>query len=380
MDIPAAAGHVLRRPHRKATPSDDGGLEFCYYTIGQPEGRPRMANSDKALLLLKLPGMAALCLLLFLFPAIPAPQARDSKVCAGCGEKLGTNFIEVDGLHYHAKCFTCDYCKKPIPDSFTRYEGKNYHTSCFEAHIAIRCDACGGIIKGKYISDFWGNAYHPEHEGKEIQCSFCRRFIVGDRLKETVQFQDGRHLCGQCLSTAVFESAEAKSLVADVAKRLSRFGLKIDPRSIEVNLVDKDALRRLAGGTSKDTRGSIDYEVVKTLSGDVKQRITRMYLLYGMPGTEMIGTIAHELTHVWLLQQDERERDEALVEGSCNFSAYLILKEIGTDQARFIIDNMENNPDVAYGKGFRRIRRYAEANGLDGWRSLMKDSSSKESF
>jgi hypothetical protein len=324
--------------------------------------------------------MAALCLLLSLHFSVPPVQAQDDSICTACGEKIGKDFAEIEGQYYHSKCFTCDYCNKPIPDSFTRYEGKNYHTPCFEDQIALRCDVCRGIIKGKYMSNFWGNAYHPEHEGEEIQCSFCRRFIVGKLVEKSIVFQDGRHLCGQCISTAVFEPDEAKSLLMEAAKRLAEFGLKVDPRSIEVNLVNKDAIRRLATGVSQDARGFVDYEVARTISGDVTHRATRMYLLYGMPRTEMIGTIAHELTHVWLFLQDGKDRDKVLAEGSCNFSAYLVLQEIGSDQAKFIIDNMEHNPDAAYGEGFRRIKRYVEANGLHGWRRLLKDPLQETSF
>ncbi|NIO29726.1 MAG: protein DA1 [Candidatus Latescibacteria bacterium] len=329
---------------------------------------------------MRWPVIAVLCLLLFLHPSVPPVQAQDTSACAACGEKLSGDFVEIEGQYYHSNCFTCDYCNKPIPDSFTRYEGKNYHTSCFEDHIALRCDVCGGIIKGKYISNFWGNAYHPEHEGVEVQCSFCRRFIVGKLVEKSIVFQDGRHLCGICTSTAVFESAEAKLLLMEVAERLADFGLKVDPRSIEVNLVGNDALRRLAAGASQDARGFVDYEVARTMSGDVTHRATRMYLLYGMPRTEMIGTIAHELTHVWLFLQEEKDRDNVLAEGSCNFSAYLVLQETGTDQAKFIIDSMQNNPDAAYGEGFRRIKRYVEHNGLGGWLRLMKAPRQKASF
>jgi hypothetical protein len=328
----------------------------------------------------KLHVIAIICFLFFLYQSVPPVQAQDASVCAACGKKLGRDFVEIEEKYYHSKCFTCNYCNKPIPDSFTRYEGKNYHTQCFEAQIAIRCDFCGGIIKGKYISNFWGNAYHPEHEGEEIQCGFCGRFIVGKLVEKSVVFQDGRHHCGECISTAVFESGEAKSLLKEVAEWLDDFGLGVDPKLIEVSLVNKDALRRLAAGESQDARGFVDHEVTRTLSGDVTHQATRMYLLYGIPRTEMIGTIAHELTHVWMFLQSGKERDKALVEGSCNFSAYLILKKIGTDQAMFIIDNMQNNPNAAYGEGFRLIKRYVEANGLDGWRRLMKDSPQKASF
>jgi hypothetical protein len=324
--------------------------------------------------------IATLLLFLILHLLAPPALAQDTPVCAVCGEKVSGDFFGTEGQYYHSKCFLCDYCGKSIPDAFIRYQEKNYHPACFEDHAALRCDVCGGIIKGKYISNFWGNAYHPEHEGKEIQCSFCRRFIVGNLLDETIIFQDGWHLCGECISTAVFESAEAVLLLREVAKQLADFGLTVDPRLIEVNLVNKDALRRLAKGASQDTWGFVNFEVTRNMNGSVTRRSIRMYLLYGMPRTEMIGAIAHELTHVWLFLQAGDDSDKVLAEGSCNYSAYLILQKTENDQAKFIIDNMQNNPDAVYGEGFRRIKRYVEANGLESWRRLMKENPQQASF
>jgi len=303
----------------------------------------------------------------------PAALGQDTPVCAACGEKVSGDFFETEGVYYHAKCFRCDFCGKPIPDSFIRYQGKNYHSSCFENNIALRCDVCGDIITGKYISNFWGNSYHPEHDGKEIQCSFCRRFITGEMIEGTIKFKDGRHLCSHCVPTAVFESEQAKVLMREVAGWLADFGLKVDPRPIEVHLVNKDALRRLASGASKNSQGFVDVEVTQNMSGEIQKQSFRMYLLYGMPRAQMIGTIAHELTHVWQLLNGGQDENEAISEGSCNYSVYLVLQKIGTDQADFMIDNMLNDTGAVYGKGLKQIKRYAEANGLEGWRRLMKE-------
>ena len=51
-------------------------------------------------------------------------EARHSKTCAGCGQKMqpGETFVGACGKHYHRDCFVCAKCKAPLPGTF-REEG-----------------------------------------------------------------------------------------------------------------------------------------------------------------------------------------------------------------------------------------------------------------
>jgi hypothetical protein len=93
-----------------------------------------------------------------------------------------------------------------------------------------------------------------------------------------------------------------------------------------------------------------------------------------MPRVEMIGTLAHELTHVWQFLHGRLRSDRALSEGSCNFASYWVLRQMAPgEESDFIIESMLRDEDKIYGEGFRRVKRYVEQNGISGWLALMTD-------
>jgi hypothetical protein len=301
-----------------------------------------------------------------------AQPSRETPVCAVCGEKISGDYFETHGRFYHPGCFRCSQCGMPITGAYVTYRDKNYHPDCFEKHVALKCDVCGGVIKGRYLVNFWGNAYHPEHKGKILQCDFCNRLIVGPLVQGAVRLPDGRHLCGLCRPSAVTTLDAARRLLADVAGQLKNYGLEVDPGQIELCLIGQDSLRELSLGRSGDTKGFTDYTVKKNLFGRVRSESIKVYLLYGMPEVQMKSTIAHELCHVWQFNRGCLDQDHVLAEGSANFVSYLVLRRDGSQEAEFIIDNMMHDDDPAYGEGFRKVKKYVEENGLGKWRRLLE--------
>jgi hypothetical protein len=97
-----------------------------------------------------------------------------------------------------------------------------------------------------------------------------------------------------------------------------------------------------------------------------------VYLLNGMPRAQMAATAAHELMHVWQFRNSKLRQDPALSEGSCNFASYLVLRRIGGQDADYVIDGMLTDPDSIYGEGFRRVKAFAEKNGMPAWLRLLK--------
>jgi hypothetical protein len=301
-----------------------------------------------------------------------AQPSRENPVCAGCGREISDDYFETRGKFYHADCFQCSQCGKAITGSYVIHKQKNFHKKCFDTHIALKCDVCGGVIEGQYLLNFWGNAYHPEHLGKILQCDFCNRLIVGKLVRNTVRLPDGRHLCGECRPSAVMSADKANQLMLEVAEHLENYGLEVDSGRIELFLVDQDSLSQIASGRSDDTKGFTDYTVKKNLFGTVRDETIYVYLLYGMPEVQMKGTIAHELCHVWQFTQGCLDQDQVLSEGSANFASYLVLRQDGSPEAEFIIDNMMHDDDPAYGEGFRKVKNYVEEKGLNNWRKLLK--------
>jgi len=306
-------------------------------------------------------------------PPAPAARAQTERVCAACGQPIHEAYFETGGSFYHSRCFTCGYCKKPIDGPYTVFRKQNYHTPCFEEHVALKCAVCGGIIQGQYLLDYWGNAYHTRHKDDVLQCDFCQRFIVGALADSMTRLPGGRALCSTCAPNSVTSIRKARSIISDVVETLGSFGIDVDPRKIELRLVGEQELARIAESRSQDTKGFTDYLVNKGPFGKVRAETVKVYLLYGMPRMQMASTAAHELMHVWQFRNGRLDQDPALSEGSCNFAAYLVLRKTRGAEAEFIIDGMLKDPDRIYGEGFRRVKAYAEKEGIPAWLRLLKE-------
>jgi hypothetical protein len=85
-----------------------------------------------------------------------------------------------------------------------------------------------------------------------------------------------------------------------------------------------------------------------------------------------VSTLAHELTHVWQFMAGRLKNDRALSEGSCNYAAYLVLQHYGGKQTEYAISNIIDDKDEIYGDGFRRVKRFAEENGIAAWLELLR--------
>ncbi|UCG53373.1 MAG: hypothetical protein JSW58_07420 [Candidatus Latescibacterota bacterium] len=316
--------------------------------------------------------------ILIIIVSIATPVSASSirtgveRICDACGQKITGSYFETGSNFYHPRCFTCEHCGDPIKGPHTVYQHKSYHNECFEDHVALRCAVCQGIIQGEYLLDYWGNAYHTSHKDVVLQCDFCQRFIIGSLIDGMKRYGDGYRLCGRCSPSAVTSVKSANKLMTEVASYLENFGLKVDPGSIRLHLVDLRKLKELSPEGTHDTKGFTDYFVKKNVFGRVKDQTIDVYLLAGMPRTQMISTLAHELTHVWQFEGGQLEQDKALSEGSCNFAAYLVLRKIGGAEAEYVIETMLRDDDPIYGEGFRRVKAYAEKNGLASWLKLLK--------
>jgi len=319
----------------------------------------------------RVPKALFVAMILLIAMAI-AVQASAGLKCSACGRPIGKEYFKTDGRYYHPWCFRCAYCNKPIKGSYIHFKGKNYHSDCYRENVALKCGVCGGIIQGEYITDYWGDKYHPWHEGRVVQCDFCGRFIVGDLIRGMVRFRDGRFLCARCAPSAVRDAKEAKRLAVEVAARLRRYGIAVDAWRIDFKLVGRDKLKKLSDRPSYDTTGFVDYAVEKNLFGKVKSQRIKIYLLEGMPRIQAAAAVAHELAHVWQFKNCRLKLEKTLSEGSANYAAALVLREIGGPEARFIIDRMEKNEDPVYGDGYRKVRKYVERKGVKSWLNVLK--------
>jgi hypothetical protein len=240
-------------------------------------------------------------------------------------------------------------------------------------HVALRCAVCGGIVEGRHLVDYWGNAYHLRHKNEVAQCDFCQRFVVGPLGNGMKRLPDGRTLCSKCAPSSVTSVREARSISADVARALRAFGIDVDPGPIEFRLVGQQELDRIAEEKSHETKGFTDYSVEKNAFGRVMSEKIKVHLLDGMPRTQVVSTVAHEFMHIWQFQNGILDQNAEVSEGSCNLASYLVLRKLGCPDADFVIDGMLKDTDRTYGQGFRRVKAYVESEGTSAWLRSLKE-------
>jgi hypothetical protein len=266
-----------------------------------------------------------------------------------------------------AKVIKCDHCGKVIRGQYIESDSKNYHHNCYREHIALRCSLCGGTINGEYYEDYWGNVVHAEHKGKTAQCKYCRRFISEEISGGGFKYDDGREVCGICVQSAITDAVNAESIKSSVQGTLKRYGISVEDKEIPLFLVNKNAMSELARGFHADPLGFTHYEETRYSDGRRSDQKFKIYILIGLPHYEFIGALAHELMHAWLFSNASFDIDPMLREGSCNYAAYLVLKENSDREAKFVLENMHADSNPLYGDGFRRVKDFVERHKVPHW-------------
>jgi hypothetical protein len=93
-----------------------------------------------------------------------------------------------------------------------------------------------------------------------------------------------------------------------------------------------------------------------------------------MPEIQMRGVLGHELMHTWMFQNGIPCTDPGLTEGSCNYATLMIMEAAGTPESKFLISSYMQDPDAAYGAGFRDVKRFIDTKGLDAWLETLRTS------
>ena len=213
-----------------------------------------------------------------------APVVADNtRICHYCGKPIDGPWMEAGGYTYHPEHFLCAHCGEPITDNYIIYDGKNYHSLCYERHIALRCALCGRKIEGEYVLDYWGNAYHAFHEGRDQQCEYCSRFIAPHLTEGGMTYEDGRHICNICLQSAITDETEANVIMREVAGHLASMGIQVETGKLKLHLVDLKELQAATGEAIHSLKGYADYRESSGLFGLVREQDINVYVLTGMP-------------------------------------------------------------------------------------------------
>lgn len=315
-------------------------------------------------------------LILLLILALPAGQASES-ACGYCGGQIGASYIQYNGEFYHGQCYTdhvaprCGSCNKPLKGQWVVFDGQNYHDNCYQSKVALRCSVCRQIITGQYLIDHWGNKYHAHHRQEIEGCSFCGRLLSDPKANGGQAFDADHHICGTCSQDAVTSETTADRLVKQARALLAKAGIVVEHDNIEFELISRAEFSKLAGRTNTDSFGLTHYE--KTTSwAMLEDKTFTIYLLQGQPSRHFMSVAAHELMHVWLYLNAPDDGESTLVEGSCNYAAFLVLNRLGDEIAGYVVKQLLEDPGLVYGDGFRRVKKLVDNRGVDYWLEHMK--------
>lgn len=310
-------------------------------------------------------------LALSLILTLAAGVAADT-VCRFCGDPIGGSYVQYNGEFYHTNCYTnhiaprCGICNEPLEGRWIVFDGKSYHQSCYEAKVALRCSVCGEIITGEYLIDHWGNKYHAHHRQEIESCSFCGRLLSDPKAGGGRQFDTDHHICNACDRDAVVDKATGGRLLNQARVLLEKAGIVIDHDHIEFELVSRQELTEQVGRSNTDHFGLIHYEKTTTWSLLTEREFT-VFLLKGQPSRHFMSVAAHELMHIWLYLNAPDDGDKILVEGSCNYAAFLVLQQLRDEMAGYVIEQLQSDPDPVYGEGFRRVKKLVDNRGVGFW-------------
>jgi hypothetical protein len=303
-------------------------------------------------------------------------------LCSQCGKQIKGEFFKKEGKYYHPECFStveglvCAHCNKVLDKEYIISDGKKYHKACYDNFILSKCSICGKPLTEKYTIDMYGNKYHSSHLNELPKCDCCDRLIAQNLTKGGKALPDGRNICGLCYSTAVFRQPDIENKFYMVSQKLISMGLKLDIRQIRIIGVDRPELKKQARDYSNYMQGycSSNTETTYLDKKPIKQITAHtIYVLTGISSISLESVIAHELMHSWLYDNTRNNHSDKTREGACNYISYIYLKTLSATASKESIMRLENNPDPAYGGGFRDIRNRFENRPLNELLTYLKN-------
>ncbi len=189
-----------------------------------------------------------------------------------------------------------------------------------------RCAACGArLTSGYYFLRDRSDRFCPQCIATRPRCDACSA-PVGD---PHWTLHDGRVLCNNCHTTAVFDPTLARQLYDEtVAAVAAQLGLRLRV-GVEFRLVDAPTLAQVRAEAHD---GSAPEE--KTLGLYQRQgRLRAIYMLYGLPKLLFRTVVAHEYAHAWQGEACPLLDDDGLREGFAEWVAYRHLLFLGCTRA-----------------------------------------------
>ncbi len=300
-------------------------------------------------------------LIIFLLICLSSPLYA-FLTCSNCGSEITGNYWELNGNIYCNECYQqmaprCNRCGNLISGQYRILDGNNYCESCYEA-ICPRCNICNSIIEGEFFTAN-NNKYCKKCYEFYPHCSGCG-VPAGP---SGVKLRDGRSLCSNCYTVAVFDRGKSQKLfdeVRETLKKSHRMFVKFPIK--EINLVDKTRLNELLLNKSMEyipDDGVAGLHYYEKINGRIK--VSEIYILNGLIPQKMSAVIVHEYSHAWQAENCPDRQENIVREGFAEWISFKFLKTKGyNDEA----EDMLKTTDPVYGEGLKKYieleKKYGE--------------------
>ncbi len=295
---------------------------------------------------IKLPSIFFLVAIVFFVTEIGDADLK----CDLCGKAItgSFNFYPDVGINVCSQCAQskpkCDSCQRPV--NKPRQVGLSRLCERCATNVE-RCHSCGTALLRDY-NYFEGNETLKYCSGCVARYPICNDCGAPSGPHAT-KLDDGRYLCPDCRSVAMFEPGLVTPIKEQVLSYLgSRLGIRIE-HNIKYSLQDKDFLKM----KSKDTHG--DLNALFYRKGDDYN----IYVLYGLRKKDLIGAIAHEITHAWQAENCGKNLQLEDLEGFAQWVAYHTLSHF--DYEQFAMNMRSGTSD--YANGLRKMLEIEKHSG-----------------
>ncbi|CAI5505642.1 unnamed protein product [Closterium sp. Naga37s-1] len=131
---------------------------------------------------------------------------------------------------------------------FNIKDGKPYHAACHRQLFHPKCTVCQDFIRPNPAGminfrshPFWGDKWCPAHMTDSTpSCTSCSR-LQSRGSPPFIDLPDGRHLCLDCVDSAVLDSADCRPLFSSVSAFFAQLGMPVR-QQIPVLAVEQQAL------------------------------------------------------------------------------------------------------------------------------------------
>ncbi len=284
--------------------------------------------------------------------------------CIHCSDPITDKYYRLDEGDLCGSCFDelpkCTVCGLPLVSAFRKVQRNRVCLSC---HRQLpECNSCDSKIVGScwQFEDNDGTYCNTCSKGKK-KCNVCG--LPLDRMSQVLA--DGRDLCSSCFKGGIFDMAVARGYLTRVKKLLrDELGIRVKTPA-RLSLVGRDAMGDLVRESPHLEKNNRDeYVGLFVRDGDDYH----VYVEYGLTKSILIGTLAHEYTHVWQEANCPRDQSLLLREGFAEWVRFKICEKLGFERE---IKRLNKRTDI-YGKGFRLMRKMEKKRGVKRVFSFVK--------